>query len=180
MDDPERLEFAPPLPDNALAATVTFLAPRGDLAPGYRAVPRSQATHAELVITGLNGTSVSRRAELAEAEAWLADVRALHDRHAELDAAHRSRAEDVRRERDEVAAQISPTCPHCAIPREYVGRHHLVTSGAPEHLGASGEFFGRIRASAIVVEQYACPRCGSLELFRPLLPHPLMGPESAG
>lgn len=180
MDDPEEVEFAPPLPDNALAATVTFLAPRGGLAPGYRTVPRSQATHAELVITGLSGKPVSRRVEMGEAEAWLAEVRALHARHTGLDAAARTRTENVRRANEEVASQVSPTCPHCGVPREYVGRHHLMTAGAPEHLAASGEFFGRIRASAIVVEQYACPRCGSLELFRPLLPHPLPGTQLSG
>lgn len=180
MDDPEEVEFAPPLPDNALAATVTFLAARGGLAPGYRTVPRSQATHAELVITGLSGKPVSRRVELGEAEAWLAEVRALHARHATLDAADRTRTENIRQANEEVAAQISPTCPHCDVPREYVGRHHLMTAGAPEHLAASGEFFGRIRASAIVVEQYACPRCGSLELFRPLLPHPLPATQRPG
>lgn len=175
MDDPERLELAPPLPDNALAATVTFLAARGGLAPGYRPVPRSQATHAELVVTGLNGKPVSRRVERAAVERWLEDVRALHDRHQRLDAEGRERRDDARRERDEVAGSITPVCPHCGIARAYVGRHHLMTAGAPEHLGATGEFFGRIRASAIVVEQYACPRCGSVELFQPLLAHPLPG-----
>ena len=175
MDDPEQLELAPPLPDNALAAKVTFLAARGGLAPGYRAVPRSQATHAEVEITGLSGKPASSRVEIAEADAWLADVRALHARHAELDAAGRTRTEELRQANAEVAATIVPTCPHCDLAREDVGRHHLMTAGAPEHLAASGEFFGRIRASAIVVEQYACPRCGSLELFRPLLAHPLPG-----
>lgn len=173
MDDPERIVLQPPLPGNALGATVTFLAARGGLAPGYRAVPRSEATHAELEITGLSGRTEERRVEIAEAEAWLREVATLQSRSARLDAAARDRRVETDRERQALAASISLDCPRCGVPREHAGRHHLMTTGAPDQLAATGEHFGKVRASAVVLEMYACPRCGSVELFRPLLPHPL-------
>lgn len=173
MDDPERIVLQPPLPGNALAATVTFLAPRGGLAPGFRAVPRSQATHAELEVTGLSGRAEERRMEIAQAEEWLAEAAALHARSADLDAAARDRRDEADRERAALVAAISLDCARCGVPREHAGRHHLMTTGAPDQLAATGEHFGKVRASAVVLEMYACPRCGSVELFRPLLPHPL-------
>lgn len=173
MDDPERVELQPPLPGNALGATVTFLAARGGLAPGYRAVPRSEATHAELEITGLSGRTEGRRVEIAEAQAWLEEAAALHARSAKLDASARDRRAEDERDRQALAASISLECPRCGVPREHAGRHHLMTTAAPDQLAATGEHFGKVRASAIVLEMYACPRCGSVELFRPLLPHPL-------
>lgn len=175
MDDPQQLELQPPLPGDALAATVTFQAARGGLAPGYRTVPRSEATHAELRITGLSGRTDERRVELAEADAWLAEARALRDRGERLDAAARERRERDAAEVEQLAATIDLDCPRCGIPRAHGGRHHLMTAGAPEHLGATGEYFAKTRPSAIVVDEYVCPRCGSVELFRPRLPHPLGG-----
>ena len=178
MDDPERLDFQPPLPGNALEATMTFLVARGGLAPGYRTARRSEATHAELRTTGLSGKAEERRLTREDAEAWLAEVEELRRRHERLDAEQRGRRDELRAERDEVAATISLDCPRCGVPREHTGRQHLMIAGSPEELGRTGEHLALARPSAIVLELYACPRCGSVEFFRPLLPHPLRADPS--
>lgn len=173
MDDPERLDFQPPLPGNELGATVTFLVARGGLAPGYRTAPRTQATHAEIRTTGLNGRTQERRVTRQEAEVWLGEVEALRRRHQRLDAEQRGRREELRAQREEVAATISLDCPRCGVPREHTGRQHVMIAGAPEELGRTGDHLAMARPSAMVLELYACPRCGSVEFFRPLLSHPL-------
>src|SRR5215207_7850686 len=141
MDD--RIEFTAPLPDNALAATVTFKAAK----PGRdRTVPRADATYAELEITGLDGKVRSRRVELAEADAFVRAAR---------------------------SAAVVPRCPYCDVAREHQGRRNLVSLGVPEQL-ARPEELGRSRPESRPYEEYACPRCGSVELFRAgVLDHPL-------
>src|SRR5215207_8347823 len=168
MDD--RIEFTAPLPDNALAATVTFKAAK----PGRdRTVPRADATYAELQITGLDGKVRSRRVELAEADAFVREAQAIHARDRAFSAAAAQRGDAAAHERAARSAALVPRCPYCDMAREHQGRRNLVSLGVPEQL-ARPEELGRSRPETRPYEEYACPRCGSVELFRAgVLDHPL-------
>ena len=125
--DPEQVELSPPLPGAALRARVTFLRARAGF--GFKAAPQSEATHARIEETGLDGQTRDRRVELAEASAYLAEVDGMHD--------------------EGEPAGLRVDCPHCGVARAYVGQSNAF-------------------------HQYACPDCGSVELFRPgPLQHPL-------
>jgi hypothetical protein len=59
------------------------------------------------------------------------------------------------------------------VPRQHRGRENLATSSAPEDLTIVDTI---PRLGYRPVEVYACPRCGSVELFLPaVLDHPLGG-----
>jgi hypothetical protein len=145
--DPEQLELSPPLPGDALRAKVTFLRARAGF--GFKASPRSEATHARIEETGVDGQTRDRRMELEEATAYMAQVDSMHDETDRWDARRKEQLEEARALRGGRAAELSVDCMRCGVAREYGGQ--------------SNGF-----------HQYACPRCGSVELFRPgLLEHPL-------
>lgn len=170
----EPIRRAAPLPGNALAAELTWLAPRRGLRPGDEPVERLAASHAELRLQGLSGKWETRRLELAEADAWLAEADALTRSTAAFDARARGRADERAREREELSAAIVPACPHCAVPRAYAGLRHVVTAQRPDQLSRAASDMSR--HSARGWHEYACPRCGSVELFADgALDHPLPG-----
>jgi hypothetical protein len=173
-DDPQRIELSAPLPDNALAAVVSFRVAR---LGRDRDAPRSQATHAELEITGLDGKKRARRVELAEADEFLRAAAAVRERDRAWSEGRRDAAVAARAERAARAAAIRPDCPHCGVPRAYEGRRDIVSFDAPEQ-GLRDDQLGRMRPSSRPYEEYVCPRCGSVELFRSgVLDHPLAGAD---
>jgi len=170
----ESIRREAPLPGDALAAELTWLAPRRGLRPGDEPVERLAATHAELRLQSLNGTWATRRLELAEADAWLAEADELARSIAAFDARARGRADERAREREELAAQIVPRCPYCAVPRAYAGLRRVVTAERPDQLSRAASDLARHGARGW--HEYACPRCGSVELFDDgALEHPLPG-----
>jgi len=170
MDD--RIELTAPLPGNALAAVITFKAAR----PGRdKTVPRADATHAELEVTGLDGKTRTRRVELAEADAFLREAAAIHERDRAFSVANAGRRERATAERAERSASVVPRCLYCDVPREHQGRRDLMSLGVADQLARTDDL-GRARPESRPYEEYACPRCGSVELFRAgVLDHPLGG-----
>lgn len=174
MDDERTtVELHAPLPGGDQRAVLTWRAPRGGLRPGDQEVPRAQAAHAALRTTDLDGRDHERRLDLAEADAYLAEARALHERAAGIDAAARERREAAAQAREEVVATIDLSCGRCGVPRTYRGARDVLTVLQREELGRAGDL-GRSRPQAVAYHEYACPRCGSVELFADgVLPHPL-------
>jgi hypothetical protein len=172
MTDPIRL--AAPLPGDALAAELTWQAPRRGLRPGDEAVARDAAAHAELRLQALSGKWETRRLTVAEADAWLAEAEALRASTAAFDARVRERTEARSDARAELAARIVPRCPYCERPRRYEGLRQVVTAERPEELARADS--DRARHGARGWHEYACPDCGSVELFAAgALEHPLPG-----
>lgn len=170
----ESIRLSAPLPGNALEAELTWLAPRAGLRPGDEPVERALAQRAVLRVKGLDERWELRKLSLDEADAWLADARRLHAEMAIFDARTRARAAERGRERDELAAAIVPRCGYCDVPRAHAGLRHVVTAGRPEEVNRVGS--GLDRAGSVAWHAYACPRCGSVELFAPgALEHPLPG-----
>lgn len=170
----ETIRLSAPLPGDALAAELTWQAPRRGLRPGDEPVARAAATHAELRLQGLSERWETRRLTLAEADAWLADARTLEAETAAFDARARERAGARDRRRDELAARIVPCCPYCDLPRAYAGLRHVVTAERPDQLARADSDRGRQGARGW--HEYACPECGSAELFATgALEHPLPG-----
>lgn len=162
-----------PLPGGDQAAVLTWRAPRGGLRPGDQDVSRAEATHALLRTTDLDGRGHERRLELAEADAYLNEARELAARAAEIDKSARQRRVTHEQVRAEVSADIDLSCPRCGVPRTYRGLVHFVTSDQPSDLVRSDDL-GRARLGSVAHHEYACPRCGSLELFADgTLQHPL-------
>lgn len=172
MADPIRL--LAPLPDNALEAELTWLAPRAGLRPGDEAVERHVAQRATLRVKGLDERWELRKLELSEADAWLTQARRLHADMAVFDARTQTRAAERGRDRAELAATIVPRCQHCGEVRAYAGRRDVVIAGRPEQVYRTGR--GLERTGTTTWHVYACPRCGSVELFAAgALDHPLPG-----
>jgi DNA-directed RNA polymerase subunit RPC12/RpoP len=169
----EPLKLTAPLPGNALAAELTWLAPRPGLCPGDAAVERVDAQHAELRVQRLSGKWEQRRLTLAEADAWLSEARALQASTAAFDARTRSRASARAEEREQLSATIVPRCPYCDQPRAYAGRRDVVTAGRPEEVQREDSSLRRFGSTTW--HEYVCRRCGSLELFGGGLDHPLPG-----
>jgi uncharacterized protein (DUF3084 family) len=168
------LRLDAPLPRNALAAELTWLAPRRGLRPGDEPVERLRASHAELRLQGLSGTWEQSRLTLAEADAWLAEAQELQRSTAAFDARTRERASARREERKQLSAEIVPRCGYCDQPRAYAGRREVVIAGRPEEVQRTDS--GLARYGTTSWHEYACRRCGSIELFAAgALDHPLPG-----
>lgn len=168
------LRLDAPLPRNALAAELTWLAPRRGLRPGDEPVERAQATHAELRAQALSGRWEQSKLTLAEADAWLAEARELQRSTAAFDARTRERADARTQEREQLSGAIVPRCGYCDQPRAYAGRREVVIAGRPEQLQRAES--GLARYGSTTWHEYACPRCGSIELFAAGgLDHPLPG-----
>ena len=167
MAGKERIELTPPLPDDAQGGAVSFFAVRGGVLPGWRAAPRSEATHARIELRGPDGQTHKREVAKEEAEAFLAEVERLHSGPGEgaIPAS---------------AGQIAPgainlSCPRCGIPRRYEGRRSPMPLADGVDKGNEDAFQSPATESG-TYEEYACPRCGSVELFRAgPLQHPLPG-----
>lgn len=175
--DPRHLELSPPLPDGAQRAHITFL--RLSPGRGLEPVPRSRATHAEIEITGRDGEARSQRVELAAALTYLADVERRHSRLARREAGGAELGVRASAERAERAAGLRVDCPHCGAPRHYEGARSVVSVVAGEAV-ATADYPSTARPETRTYHEYACPRCGSVELFRagPLdHPLPLSGSE---
>lgn len=166
VDDPDVLELGPPLPGSATGARVTYKGPKQGWLRQEPTVPRSQATHAVLHVFEADGWEREEVLEPAEADEWLADVAEFRsrvaDRRAEL-AAEASEAPD--------AARGTPECPRCVLPRQHAGRLDIVVADAPAqiHKVATGKW----RPRTVGWDEWVCPSCGSVELFR-------SGPEGNG
>lgn len=170
---PTTVDLHAPLPGGDQRAALTWRAPRGGLRPGDQDVVRIEATHAVLRTTDLDGKDRERRLELAEADAYLAEVAALHERAADIDAAVRDRREASAAARAQVVATIDLSCARCGVPREYRGARDVLTVTRREEIGRL-EDLGRSRPQVAAYHEYACPRCGSVELFADgVLAHPL-------
>lgn len=172
MSEDTRIELRAPLPEGDATAVLTWRAARGGLRGDVDA-DRLTATHATLATTDLDGRRRERRLDLAQADAYLAQAREIHDRAAAITAGARSRKEEDRAERAALAATIRTVCPHCDVDRTYRGARNLMTLGRPEELQRVDQL-GLARPGVVVHHEYACPRCGSIELFAAgHLDHPL-------
>ncbi|MBI5105104.1 MAG: hypothetical protein HZB46_09010 [Solirubrobacterales bacterium] len=177
--DQATVALTAPLPGDDLEAELTWRAPRGGLRPGDQDVGRAEATHAVLRTKGLDDRWRERRLTVEEADAYLAEVAAMRDRHARLDGERAQRIDADRAAKAQLAASIVPTCPYCHVPRAYAGRRNLVSLGSPEHVARS-EGWQLTRPETTALHEYRCPRCGSAELFAAgALEHPLPGAAPA-
>ncbi len=173
MSDGPTIELAAPLPDDAMGAVLTWRARRGGLRPGSADVPRAEATHAVLQTVDLGGRTHERELTVAEAEAWLADARALQARAAAIDARAREAREAAAAQVAQVTATLDLRCPRCGVPRAYAGRRDVQVTALPAE-GAVREDRLDGRTQHVGYHEYGCPRCGSVELFGPgPLAHPL-------
>ncbi len=178
MDDTS-IALSAPLPDGSAEAVVEWRAPRGGLRPGDVAVARLAATHASITTVDLDGHRRERRAELPEADRYVAEARALAGRAADQIRRAKGRSAVLASDRAGLAATIDLTCPHCAVPRAYRGRRDVMTVGRPDEVAR--EDLTLARRGSTAYHEYACPRCGSVELFAPgPLDHPLPGTAAAG
>ena len=170
--DETSIALRAPLPDGSAEAVVEWRAPREGLRPGDAAVPRLAATHASITTVDLDGRRRERRAELSEADRYVADARALAERAADQVRGARRRSAEITAARADLAATIDLSCPRCAVPRAYRGRRDVMTVGRPDEIGR--EDLTLARRGSTAYHEYACPRCGSVELFAPgPLDHPL-------
>jgi phage FluMu protein Com len=178
MDDTS-IALHAPLPDGSAEAIVEWRAPRGGLRPGDMAVARLAATHANITTVDLDGHRRERRAELPEADRYVAEARALAGRAADQVRRAKGRSAELAADRAGRAATIDLTCPHCTVSREYRGRRDVMTVGKPDEIGR--EDLTLARRGSTAYHEYACPRCGSVELFVPgPLDHPLPRPAGTG
>ena len=113
--------------------------------------------------------------EAEEAEAFLAEVARMRDAQETWGAQAAEQREQRAAQRAEATTSVDLTCPHCGVPRVYEGRRNLMSAGTPEQV-AREEGFQLARPETRPYEEYACPRCGSVQLFRAgRLDHPLPG-----
>lgn len=150
--------FEAPLPELARSAVVRYL--DGD--------------RAELEIVDARGKRSKRKVSVAEALAWVASVEAFRARVAATRAAKaEAQVEDAARApvRARLQAELVSTCPHDGDRRRHAGRVQLLTSPTPEGITVQHGIGWSTGASTF--EEYRCPTCGSVELFRPgPLTHP--------
>lgn len=158
-----RVELTAPLPGGDASAVLRWRVARGALR-GDGDAERLTATHATLETIDLDGRRSERRLELHEADAYLAEARAIHDRSRAITAGAAERKEAHTAERAALSAGVETVCPRCALPRGYRGRRHLMAVEKPEQYSRI-EDLGRSRPTLVVHHEYACPRCGSIELF---------------
>jgi len=163
MGDQSRVELSAPLPGGDASAVLRWRVARGGLR-GDGDAERLTATHATLETTDLDGRRRERRLELHEADAYLAEARAIHERSAAITSGAAERKEAGRAERAALAASIETVCPRCALPRTYRGERNMMMFHRPEQVLRIDDL-GRARPSVLVHHEYACPRCGSIELF---------------
>lgn len=177
--DQTTVELRAPLPNGDAESVLEWRAPRAGLRPGDEPVSRISATHAVLRTVDLDGRRDERRLELAEAHAYLSEARALHERAAAGVDKGRERVAQAQRVAAEIAASIDVSCPRCNVPRTHRGLRQVVTAARPEEVLRAES--GLARYGVTAYHEYACPRCGSVELFTPgPLPHPLPGTAAAG
>lgn len=158
-----RVDLTAPLPGGDASAVLRWRAARGGLR-GDGDADRLSATHATLETVDLDGRRRERRLDLSEADAYLAEARAIHERARTISAGAAQRKDEHRAAREQLAATLDVTCARCAQPREYRGRRHLMAVQRPEQFGRL-EDLGLARPGLVVHHEYACPRCGSIELF---------------
>jgi hypothetical protein len=175
-DDGEVIELGPPLPDLAAKVTIRFMGPEAGLLNRSKPSSRVEADHAVLVIDRGDGTE-ERRIELAEVEPYLAEVRAFQAKVAAKKAenlANKRSPEEIAALRAERSAGIRPTCGYCGVPREHRGRRNVATVADPTRLTHTAASVSSLGLEPM--ELYACPSCGSIELFAVgHLDHPLGG-----
>lgn len=153
-----------PLPELARSAVVRF----GD------------DDRAELEVVDARGKRSKRVVPAAEAHAYLAEVEAFRARVA---AAKERKAEEAVLDaarapvRARLQSELVSTCPHDGDRRRHAGRSMLLTSPTPE--GISVQHGIGWSTGAQTFEEYRCPTCGSVELFRPgPLQHPAGPPDT--
>lgn len=175
-DEGEVIELGAPLPGLASRATIRFMAGGGGLLQRAKPSSRIEADHAVLQTVAGDRTE-ERRLELAEVEPYLADVRAFQAlvaaRKAENLAAQRT-PEELASARAARSARVRPTCAYCGVAREHRGRRNLTHISDPTRISRADAAVSNLGYEP--VELYACPSCGSIELFAPGgLDHPLGG-----
>ncbi|WP_205698215.1 hypothetical protein [Conexibacter sp. SYSU D00693] len=169
------VDLRAPLPNDDLEARLAWRAPRQGMRPGDRDVPRDVATYAVLWTRDLAGRERERRLTVDEGDAYLAQVEALHAKVAQLDADVAAKAAVRRQRAADTARTIDLTCPHCGVARVYEGRRDLQALERPEHVARTDDP-ALARPRTVALHLYACPRCGSAELFTAgPLQHPLDG-----
>ena len=163
MADDERMTFTES-PSGAYYVEVTWIRQGEGRFGRDKTVSRSQATHARIEESG--GAQAGERTVTAiEANAYVAELQRLQD---EADEREREGEE----QREEALDRLASTCPHCEIARSYEGRRRLQSGG----VGAEMVFGEMLSVSNADVHWYACPRCGSIELFADgVVDHPLRG-----
>lgn len=176
MDDGQVIELHAPLPGLARQATIRFFGPEQGMLGRSQPSTRAGADHAVLRIEFDDSRVEERRLDDAGVEAYLSEVSDFKARVAEkrvVNEANRRTLEELDAERAERSARIRPTCGYCGVPREHRGRRHQLTIHDPAVLAHP------LRAwspGVNEVDVYACPECGSLELFEPSgIDHPLGG-----
>lgn len=164
-DDGEVIELVAPLPGLARRATIRFLSGGEGLLKRSKPTSRVEADHAVLELD-LGDRTDERRLELTEVEPYLAEVRAFQAAVAAKRAenlAEQRTPEEHAAARAERSARIRPSCPYCGVPREHRGRRNVATVADPTRLTRAGAGVSSLGLEP--VELYACPSCGSIELF---------------
>ncbi len=157
-----------PLPDGSAEVTVVWKAPRGGLRPGDEPVPRMSATLAEITRTNLDGKQHTAKISPEEADAYLAEAHVLHDKVAQMDVNARARKQERAAQQ---AQPVDLSCPRCQVPREHQGRRDMLYAAKSENIARVD--VQRMQPSFTSYEEYVCPQCGSVELFRAGPQHPL-------
>jgi hypothetical protein len=176
-DDGEVIELVAPLPGLASRATIRFMRGGEGLLQRAKPTSRVEADHAVLELLHGDREAEERRLELAEVEPYLAEVRAFQAKVGAKKAenlAERRTPEELDAARAERSALVRPTCPYCGVAREHRGRRNLTSISDPTRISRADASVSNLGYEP--VELYACPRCGSMELFAPGgLDHPLGG-----
>ena len=145
----DELEFGPPLPDNAQHATVRF---DGD--------------RARIEVRGLDGKTDKRKVGADEARAWVADVERRHREAAAWSARSRERTEERGDERRALLDSLDLGCGRCGGTLAKGPRVNLLASERPDQ-ALRDEDFAADRRSIAAYDEYACERCGAVQLFKP-------------
>jgi len=145
----DELEFGPPLPENAQHATV-----------------RIDGDKARIEVRGLDGKTDKRKVTAAEARAWVADVERRHREAAAWSARAKERTGERRGEREALLASLDLGCGRCGGTLARGPRVNLVASERPDQALRDDDYAAG-RRSIAAYDEYACERCGAVQLFKP-------------
>ncbi|HEX5909977.1 MAG TPA: hypothetical protein VFY44_05750 [Thermoleophilaceae bacterium] len=146
---PDEVEFGPPLPGDAQHATV-----------------RIDGDKARIEVRGLDGKTDKRKVTATEARAWIADVERRHREAAEWSARARERTDERRGEREALLTSLDLGCGRCGGTLAKGSRVKLLAGDRPEQ-ALRDEDFAAGRRSIVAYDEYACERCGAVQLFKP-------------
>lgn len=166
-EDGEVLELVPPLPGLAKAIRVEYRRGGGGLRRKGDPATRATAEFALVHTTGPTGKADEERLDLDAVDALLAEVeqlRAKIEARRGEQATERAETDAHMARRAEVAAAFSSPCARCGVEREHAGPLHLAVGDPDRQRTSTGT--GWVSQVTTTFEEYRCPVCGSVELFR--------------